>query len=189
MNQLLITICLIAMAVVATAQHSHVQFKAMKTTLSGKMNIKGPVEKVFPLFDPVNESKWIPEWQIQVVYQEEEGVISEGMVFLTDTGESEGLWNDLEFQEASSKARIWNILAFDLSQHFVKYQYVWPGKVLVQVEVSCEETATQNTEVTMTYSLTALSESGNTMVQQWSTESMKSRLTGWEKAVNDYLSL
>jgi hypothetical protein len=52
------------------------------------LRLKAPPEVAFPLFDPVNETKWDPEWQPQLLGAK----VEEGLVFLTGDGRSRTTW-------------------------------------------------------------------------------------------------
>jgi len=172
MTQIVLTAFCLCLAGLAYAQHTKVDFKALKSTQTGTINLKGSFEEVFPLFDPINETKWIPEWKIEIIYQKNEGKVEEGMVFRTDKGESE---------------RLWTILKFDEINRQIQYLYVLPDKVLVKIDLAFTEIRKKQVEAQITYSLTALSEAGNKLASDLTSEVMDDRMSDWEKAVNTYL--
>ena len=59
------------------------------------ITLHGPVDTVWPLFDPVNETKWAPAWQPEFVFPAD-GSVREGMVLRTAShgGESSALINE-----------------------------------------------------------------------------------------------
>ena len=162
-----------SMVGVAQAQHNRASFKARKTSQTWRSQLYGSLGEVFPLFDPINETKWIPEWSIEIIYQENEDKVGEGMLFRTGKGELERLWSILKFDEINGQ---------------IQYLYILPDRVWVMIDIACLE-SNQGVDAQITYTLTAISESGNKLVKELTQEVMAERMSHWENAINSYLAL
>ena len=63
----------------------------MKATFTGKLVVRAPIERAFPLFSPPGELHWVPGWNPEFV---EPPVSSweEGQVFRTQEERGEAIW-------------------------------------------------------------------------------------------------
>jgi Polyketide cyclase / dehydrase and lipid transport len=113
-------------------------------------SVPAPIERVFPLFDPVNEAKWVPGWSIEPI----EPVpfrMEKNAVFLT---------------AADGHTAVWTVVRFDPALHEVEYLVVVPGFQQRWVAVRCIETA-DGTEVTVSYTVTALGPPGGAALRRY----------------------
>lgn len=77
-------------------------FKAVKRIFSHKQKISAPPEIIFPLFCPVRNYEWIPDWESELIYSKS-GFAEPGCIFKTfDPYEGEDLWVTYKYQPYSS---------------------------------------------------------------------------------------
>lgn len=123
-------------------------FQAMNRNLSGGFILPLPVTQAFELFTPQGETRWVPGWQPRYLHPAD-GRTQAGMVFTTGDGDELTLWTLADYQPASFHSR---------------YVRVTPGSRFVQVSINCEALSDNQTAVTVTYVLTALSPAGNAAI-------------------------
>lgn len=58
------------------------EVKAERISKSAQFIVSESIEKVFPLFGPIEEVKWAHGWDPEVIYSEN-GKIEEGFIFRT----------------------------------------------------------------------------------------------------------
>lgn len=115
--------------------------------------VPAPIDRVFPLFDPINESKWVPGWAITPVHPLPFEV-EKNAVFLT---------------ESLGHSAIWTIVRFEPEAHAVEYLVVVPGFQQRWVTVRCAP-AGHETEVTVSYTVTALGSEGEAALGRYDEE-------------------
>ena len=143
-------------------------FQAMAVSHTGTIRLKGPVDKVFPLFGPVREAEWAPGWSPEVVYPAGSEV-AEGMVFRTpgETGET-----------------LWVIVRYDPAQLTVVYANVTPGYMVNRILIRCAATDGGETAATITYWHVALGEPGNDFIRHMDAEAYAAKMQHWQQAIN-----
>src|SRR5918994_4414647 len=106
--------------------------------------LAGTIDRVFPLFTPIGETLWVDGWNPEFLHPKS-GETREGMIFRTGVDEEETLWACIE----------WNP-----SAHRVRYARVTPTSRFGFVEVICHEVSAGQTEASVAYTFTALTEHG-----------------------------
>ena len=131
-----------------------------------------PPKTVFPLLCPVEEAKWVPGWQYRLIYSQS-GVAELGCVFTTTNEDgTESTWICTEYDPANFR---------------VGYVWVNPGRVATQLRLQLFPKANNQTEARIRYTYTGLSEQGNREVERYNEHWFRSKMEGWEKAINHYL--
>ncbi len=145
-------------------------FQGQAVTRTGVIRLHGPIEKVFPLFGPVEEKHWAAGWNPQVVYPA--GVdVAEGMVFLTgERGET-----------------TWVIAHYDPARHAIAYYNATPAYQLRKIEIRCRPLSPEATEASVSYTHVGLSAKGNHDVLEMDEAAYAEKMAAWEKAINHYL--
>ncbi|MBX7151822.1 SRPBCC family protein [bacterium] len=148
-------------------------FNALHVSRTHSIVLNAPVDKVFPLFDPVNEKKWSHGWDFDPVFPAD-GSAQPGMVFTTHHhGESE---------------TIWRLNRIDTVNHGVEYFRLTVGSRLGIISINCSTMDSHSTKATVTYEFTALSEKGNEFILSFSESHYLEWMKEWEDAINHYLA-
>ena len=146
-------------------------FRAKSATNQATIRLAGPIDKVFPLFGPVEEKKWVPGWNPQVVSPE--GVsVAPGMVFLT---------------QEHSGTMYWVVTRYASEQHAVAYANVVPGFIVNRIEIQCRA-AGKETECSVMYAHVALSEEANRWVETQDATAYSRKMAHWTEAINHWLT-
>ena len=141
---------------------------ALHVEQSATITVAAPVDKVFPLFGPVEEARWADGWAPVVLYQ---GKHMEGTVFTT----------------SAPHEAFWVLALWDETGHRVRYAEVVPGRYVVQIDVACRAASASETRCEVTYAFTSLGKDGDGFLQQYTRERHAERIAHWERALNHYL--
>lgn len=135
---------------------------------SGDITLHGSVDKVFPLFGPVEEMKWAPGWEPSIKY----GSNSEpGTIFTLD----------------DPHPMTWVLSHFDSKSHMLQYVVVGSDRVM-EIDIDCHASGSAETKCNFTYSITALLPSAQQAVENYSQEKHAQRLMHLQMAINHYLA-
>ena len=140
--------------------------------MRGRVNIEGEIGKLFPLFSPKGERKWVPEWDPEQLYPVGSDW-EEGQIFRTleDTGEA-----------------VWIVSRLDRGAHRVAYYRVEPAWFVVHISIDCRQIDTKTTEATVTYSFIGLSEEGNREIAAMSSTDYEAKMEQWGEWIGEYLA-
>jgi hypothetical protein len=151
-------------------------YKRMKSVSYTKsFAMCAPIAKLFPLFTPEGEKKWVPGWDYENVMGTPE--LSEDYVFLTR-----------KHDHGSSNA-IWIVKRYDPASHFVQYYKIEPETKIGVVSVTCVEMETGKTEVRVTYQYIPLSKDGETFVSEFTGKVFEEYIGEWEKLLVKYFMI
>ncbi|MGI9104043.1 MAG: hypothetical protein ACR2IF_16505 [Terriglobales bacterium] len=165
---LAVTVAALAIVQQATAAPA---FQGKAVTRTGVIRLHGGIDKVFPLFGPIEEKHWAAGWEPRVVYFAGPGEVAEGMVFITgDNGET-----------------TWVLSHYDPAGHAIAYYNVTPAYQLRKIEIRCRPLPGEVTEATVTYTHVGLSDRGNQDVEHMNEAAYAEKMASWEKAINHYL--
>lgn len=140
---------------------------------SATLTLDGPFEKVFPLFDPINEAKWADGWAITPVWPAD-GRVEVGMVFTTPAGHAQ--------------RAVWMLARLDAEAGAVAYWVWFPDERVQHVEIACRAAGPRRTEAQVSYTLTALGEAGQRAVAAFDAAGYARRMAHWEEAINHHLA-
>ena len=90
---------------------------------TGGFILAAPVDKAFPLFEPVPEKQWAEGWEPRPVYPGN-GMTVEGMVFTSKTHDSDA---------------VWVVTRLDSARHEIRYVNVTPGVRVGTIEIHCTQ--------------------------------------------------
>lgn len=130
---------------------------------------KGDVSSVFPLLCPVREVEWIPGWDPRLVISES-GFMEKNCIFIEPENEIEAIWIVTSYKK----------------NQFLDMYRVLPGVCVSQFTISLFE----NNEVTdaeISYEHTALGESGEKIVSEFTNDNFNEFMSHFEEAINHYL--
>ena len=151
-----------------SAHHAETEmpFPAKHVEKSATITLHGDIDTVWPLFDPINESKWVSVWKPEILYPASRAV-QEGMVFRTH-------------------GTVWVVTRYDTERRRITYTVSHPEKVHT-IDVQCTKHGASLTDATVTYSYTGLSEAGNELVVEDANKMFANDLEDWQKLINHYL--
>lgn len=144
--------------------------KHMSRTSSITLNAS--VDRVFPLFDPVNEKKWAEGWEYEQIYPLE-GSVEKGWVFKT--------------QDKKDGNFIWLISRLDNDKKVLEYTLMDAFSLLKQIEIKCESSGLDSTIAHITYIYTGLDISGNNATLSFAQNNFDRFIELWGIAINHYL--
>lgn len=148
-------------------------FVAQQVTQSSVIHVPAPVDRAFPLFEPLGEKSWARGWEPEMLYPAS-GVANVGTVFTT--------------QHAGEPVKIWTIIAYEGEQAHITYVNVLPHAYTSRIDVRCEPDGTEATSVCVTYTLTALTSHGNEYIEKFTEEHhYQAYISSWETAIRFYL--
>ncbi len=136
------------------------------------LTLNAPPERVFPLFGPMREKEWAADWDPTLRHSETALGDSVGTVF---TSRHEGQTDT-----------IWYANRFDAARFEAEYVRVTPGQTLAIVAIRCEAADGGKTVAHVTYTFTALSDTGAAALDQIATHHPDG-VRGWEQAINSIL--
>ena len=135
---------------------------------TGQIVLQGRIERVFPLFGPVDEAKWAPGWEPAIKHG---GNAEVGTVFTVD----------------SPHAATWIVTRYDVKAHDMQYTVVFQEDRVVQLDIGCQSGNLSETCCDIAYTITALSDSGRQVVEHYTQEKHDERIAHWQLAINHYL--
>lgn len=163
----MLSVVLLLFVVTSYAQTAQPGLTHVRRT--GRIRLHGPIEKVFPLFGPVDETKWAPGWEPSIKYGSNAEL---GTVFTTVT---------------STHPAIWIVTRYDSKSHDMQYTTAFPEDRVVQLDIACHLTGAVETRCDVAYAITALSDSARAAVERYTQERHDERMAHWQTAINHYL--
>jgi hypothetical protein len=147
-------------------------FVPVKIRNTATILLSADVQTVFPLFGPVREQEWTPEWEPEILYGYSE--VEEQMIFRTNARyEGENFYQ-------------WIVSAYKPAQHLVEYTVSAPDRVWF-IKVECKAHGQKMTLATVTYTYIGLSEEGHKRNRDAMEKMFAHNLEDWEHALNHYL--
>lgn len=134
------------------------------TALTTSFILPMPPEEAWPLFTARGERSWVEGWAPSFPGREEDE--SPGSVFVTGRGD---------------RVTIWVVTAAEPSRQ-IAYARVTPGHTAGTVVVTCRALTGRDTEVTVTYQLTALSRESEGELAAFAT-TYADHISGWRDAI------
>jgi hypothetical protein len=135
-----------------------------------KLELAGPADAAFPLFDPVNESRWSPDWSPRFLAAPPR--VAAGLVFVTTSH--------------SGKPTVWLLDRYDAASRTMRYVAFKAGRTLSLLDISVQPRGTRACEATIRHVQTALDSSANDDVRE-SAREFPSERSHWEAALNSVL--
>ena len=150
----------------AMAQAQNNDNDKVRAERSIELTINGPVEKVFPLFTPEGETKWIPTWKFTPVYPAS-GETVRDMVFRT------------------SEDTLWTLAVYEPPRRSV-YVHSSPD-MLARIEVECRAIDADHTSMKITWVMTAITEHGQMVLEHHqSEEEYAKKAKDWKQWLDEY---
>jgi hypothetical protein len=127
--------------------------------------------QVFPLFGPIGEREWAPDWDPKMIFPAEGLSLAKGSVFTTSGADGE---------------EIWLVTGCDAQNGFISYVAVRPGHVVTEIEVRVQKQGENKSIAEVTHRSTALSAAGNHLVKALP-ENAARHAAHWQHAINEAL--
>ena len=127
------------------------------------LHLHASADRAFPMFDPVNESRWDPDWQPTLPG---DARIASGLVFTT--------------QDESERAA-WLLDRYDASLHVIRYVTVHSA-TLTTIDITVEPIDADSSVATVRYTRTALDSRGVANIRHFELH-FPSQGPHWENAI------
>ncbi len=148
-------------------------FKAKRVNRNYIQTINAEPAKVHSLICPVKEAEWLDGWDYDLIFSHS-GFAEKGCVFIS--------------KSAGEEDTIWLITKRDDSACETVFARITPGSRVAEVTVRIEDSDNHTSCVNITYTITALTEEGNTFIENFSEENFKKDMKFWEATMNHYLA-
>ena len=142
-------------------------------TQSFTIVLNGTVADVTPLFGPVREAEWAPDWSPRFI-QPPQGAQREGVVFTTASEEG--------------KDRIWLLTAYEVEEGRVEYVVITPAFTASEIKIRVVPDGDQHCKATITFRRSALGPEGNEEVAKLTAHWAEQQRIHWEMAINEALA-
>jgi hypothetical protein len=134
------------------------------------LHLEAAADSVLPLFGPIAEKRWSPNWNPTMLYPDS-GPVSEGAVFQTPAEEG---------------ATVWVMNVYDPKERRVEYTHVTGASMAAEIRVHVRHVSPHSSEADVMYRLTALDSAGVATLVAFS--GRKAHMAAhWEMAINHYL--
>lgn len=131
-------------------------------------DLPAAVADATPLFGPVREQEWAPEWAPQFLHPAE-GAQREGVVFTT---------------VGHGGTRLWVLTEYDPGAGRVAYIVTDPGVLVTEIKISVVATDKQASRATVTYRRSALTEGANEQVRALTPDWAAEQAHHWGAAIS-----
>jgi hypothetical protein len=168
-NHLGIILVVIITSVPCKAQ----DFKAEQYVQNATIELKGNIDKVFPLFTPLGEKSWDERWNPTLMFPSS-GETREGLIFQTPD----------HVQGAPSLT--WVVSRYDERSHQIQYILISAIRVAI-ISITCTVSGSNSTNAKISYELTGLCQEGNELSHHVIGKIFANNLKDWESAINAYL--
>ena len=135
------------------------------------VHVDAPFDQAVPLFGPIGEREWAPDWSPHMIFPTDGSFPARGSVFTTG-----GKHGD----------EIWVLTGYDTQNGLVSYLVVLPGYLVTQIEIRLQGQGEKRTVAEVTYRRTALSAAGDHMVTHF-VDNVSGHAAHWEHAINEAL--
>jgi hypothetical protein len=162
-------LAMVQAALAGEAGTATVQQRAQSFTIA----LNGSVADVTPLFGPVREAEWAPDWLPRFIHPAQ-GVQREGVVFSTTSGDG--------------RDRLWLLTTYDLRNGRVEYVVITPAFTASDIKIRVLSDGERHSRATITYRRSALAPEGNTEVAKLDPHWAQQQRIHWETAINGALA-
>jgi hypothetical protein len=142
-------------------------------TQSFTIGLNGSVADVTPLFGPVREAEWAPDWLPRFIHPAQ-GIQREGVVFATTSGDG--------------RDRLWLLTTNDHTNARVEYVVMTPAFTASDIKLRVLSDGERHSRATITYRRSALAPEGNTEVAKLDAHWAEQQRIHWETAINEALA-
>jgi hypothetical protein len=165
-----LTIILLICATMACAQKDS-ETRRAHAERSFTIHLQATPAEVFPLFGPLAEREWSPQWLPHFISPPDGARIARGAVFSTTDEHGE---------------QTWVLTAYDPQEGHLSYCIFWPGFVVSELEIRVLKSGGETSSAEVLYRHTALSAEGDSLVARMA-EHHGAMSPHWEHAINEAL--
>ena len=140
-----------------------------QTSNTGHFEVQAPIDKVFPLFDPLNEPKWSPDFRMTPIYPLP-FVVAKDAIFAT--------------ARHGGHDATWVINLYEPVSYRIEYLLFKPDFQVRRISIACVSLAPNRTAVSVTYRVTGVSEQGNRHLSDYGPEF----IAEWGPAIAAYFA-
>ncbi len=144
----------------------------VQITRTMTLDLPAAADAVFPLFGPVREAEWSPDWAPGFVAAGPGTRTADGAVFTTGPAEAR---------------TIWVMTDYDAGRREVRYVHVRSGGVVAQLRIDVAPASAHASRASVTYRLTALGPDGGDALTHFDASFPHIR-AHWEQAIGAALS-
>jgi hypothetical protein len=137
-----------------------------------ELHLNASADAAFPLFGPVRESEWAPEWSPVWIYPPAPLQSADGAVFTTTH---------------HAGVATWVMTVYDTDKRAVEYVNFIAGRRVTQISITVRPETAATSIARVSYRVTALSQEGGEFVAHFA-KNFPGEGPHWEKAVNDSIS-
>lgn len=134
---------------------------------SHRIAVEASVDQAFLYFTPAGEELWVDGWQPNYL-NPPDGRTQAGMVFTTGQGDDR---------------TIWTMVDFDRLAHHARYVRCTPASRTGTVDVRCTAAGADRTEVQVSYTLTALTDAGERVLEAFEGDRFATMIDGWAREI------
>jgi len=139
----------------------------------GNFDLNGRPDAIFPLFCPVLEYEWLPDWNCTMYYSDS-GVAGKDTVFHT--------------KENLGKKVVWTNITYEPNS-FIEYLMVTGTDAVIRLSITLEETGGETTHVMWRMLFTATSSlASKILLNSFSEEYFQAMMEKRERELNHYLA-
>lgn len=149
-------------------------FTAKRVSRSHRIVLNDSLQNVFCLFTPEEEKKWAAGWQYKLVYPPS-AKTEHNLIFTTHT------------HSHKQDDAIWIISKYTPETSEIEYYRIEPEIKIGFIQIQCSESPDNNTIAEISYTYTALSESGNEFVSNFTEDYYQNFINSWQNAINYYI--
>ncbi len=142
-------------------------------TQSFTISLNGSVADVTPLFGPVREAEWAPNWSPRFIHPAH-GVQREGVVFTTSADHE--------------RDRFWLLTTYDAANGRVEYVVMTPAVIASEIKIRVIPDGEQHCLATITYRRSALAPEANEDVAKLEAHWADEQRVHWETAIKKALA-
>jgi hypothetical protein len=157
-----------ALGQLACAQQ-HAGSAQARAAASIELHLNASADAAFPLFGPVRESEWAPDWSPTWIYPAVPLQSAEGAVFTTSH---------------RTEVASWVMTVYDTDKRTIEYVNFTPDYRVTQIFITVRPDTAATSIARVTYRVTALSPEGGEFVAHFAKE-FPGEGPHWEKAIND----
>ena len=137
------------------------------------IGLNGSVAHVTPLFGPVREAEWAPDWSPRFIHPSD-GTQQEGVVFTTT--------------DRPGTERLWLLTRYEVAKGRMEYVILTPGLTASEIKISIFSDGERHCRATITYRRSALTPEKNAEVVKLDAHWAEEQRIHWEAAINRALA-
>lgn len=160
----------------ATGRAEPHTFVGLTTEGKGSFVLPFPVNRVFPLYGPVEEAKWAADWSPTWVYPDQKTAAA--------SSPRKG-WTWFTSVDDAANTRTWQVDDYDADAYRVVYHVFYPGRAVYRISVSAMAEG-DGTRTDVRYELVGLSEEGNRFIERRVAHFDK-EMEEWKASIEYYL--